>query len=153
MNYACCNIHFCHAVLQLMLVSVAILSIDTKHDAHGESWNPDWCGYVLTHTLRWRRNGHGGVSNHQPHHCLLNRLFGCRSKKPSKLRVTDLCAGSSPGPVNSPHKWPVTRKLFPFDDVIMSNPCNWICKLFGMLNECNEQSNTRLTLIRTISIN
>ena len=28
--------------------------------------------------------------------------------------------GNSPGPVNSPHKWPVTRKMFPFDDVIMS---------------------------------
>ena len=29
-------------------------------------------------------------------------------------------------PVNSPHKWPVTRKIFPFDDVIMlsSSPCN-----------------------------
>ena len=26
------------------------------------------------------------------------------------------------GPVNSPHKWPVTRKMFPFDDVIM---CCW----------------------------
>ena len=25
------------------------------------------------------------------------------------------------GPVNSPHKWPVTRKMFPFDDVIMSD--------------------------------
>ena len=24
-------------------------------------------------------------------------------------------------PVNSPHKWPVTRKMFPFDDVIMWN--------------------------------
>ena len=23
------------------------------------------------------------------------------------------------GPVNSPHKWPVTREMFPFDDVIM----------------------------------
>ena len=23
------------------------------------------------------------------------------------------------GPVNAPHKWPVTRKMFPFDDVIM----------------------------------
>ena len=23
------------------------------------------------------------------------------------------------GPVNSPHKWPVRRKMFPFDDVIM----------------------------------
>ena len=26
------------------------------------------------------------------------------------------------GLVNSPHKWPVTRKMFPFDDVIMYNP-------------------------------
>ena len=25
------------------------------------------------------------------------------------------------GPVNSPHKWPVTRKMLPFDDVIMEN--------------------------------
>ena len=25
------------------------------------------------------------------------------------------------GPVNSPHKVPVTRKMFPFDDVIMSS--------------------------------
>ena len=24
------------------------------------------------------------------------------------------------GPENSPHKWPVTRKMFPFDDVIMN---------------------------------
>ena len=24
------------------------------------------------------------------------------------------------GPVNSPHKWPVTRKMFPFDDIIRS---------------------------------
>ena len=27
------------------------------------------------------------------------------------------------GPVNSPHKWPVTRKMFPFDDVIMLARC------------------------------
>ena len=25
-------------------------------------------------------------------------------------------------PVNSPHKWPVTRKMFPFDDVTMAKP-------------------------------
>ena len=25
------------------------------------------------------------------------------------------------GPVNFPHKWPVTRKMFPFDDVIMNH--------------------------------
>ena len=37
-----------------------------------------------------------GVSNHQPRHCLLNRLFRRRSKKTSKLRVTKLCVGNSP---------------------------------------------------------
>ena len=28
------------------------------------------------------------------------------------------------GPVNSPHKWPVTRKMVPFDDVIMEAMCD-----------------------------
>ena len=71
--------------------------------------------------LHWRHNDHGGVSNLQPHGCLLNRLFRRRSKKASKLRVTGLCAGNSPGPGNSPHKGPVTRKMVPFDDVIMES--------------------------------
>ena len=47
--------------------------------------------------LLWRHNGPDSVSNHQPHDCLLNRLFRRRSKKTSKLRVTGLCAGNSPG--------------------------------------------------------
>ena len=73
----------------------------------------------VTYSLHWRHNDHDGVSNHQPHGCLLNRLFGRGSEKTPKLRVTGLSAGNSPGPVNSPHKGPVTRKMFPFDDVIM----------------------------------
>ena len=44
--------------------------------------------------LQWRHNGCDSVSNHQP---LLNRLFRRRSKKTSKLCVTGLCAGNSPG--------------------------------------------------------
>ena len=72
-------------------------------------------------SLLWRHNDHDSVSNHQPHDCLLSRLFRHRSKKTSKLRVTGLCVGNSPGPVNSPHKGPVTRKMFPFDDVIMGS--------------------------------
>ena len=47
-------------------------------------------------TLLWRHNGHDCVSNHQPHEYLLNRSFGRRSKKTSKLRVTGLCVGNSP---------------------------------------------------------
>ena len=63
----------------------------------------------FTTPLRWRHNGRDSVSNHQPHGCLLNRLLRRRSKKTSKLRVTGLCAGNSPG----------TAEMFPFDDVIM----------------------------------
>ena len=74
------------------------------------------------YTLHWRHNDHDGVSNHQPHGCLLNRLFRRRSKKTSKLRVNGFCVGKSPGPVNSPHKGPVTRKMFPFYDVIIIHP-------------------------------
>ena len=77
---------------------------------------------ISTGSLHWRHNDHGSVSNHQPHGCLLNRLFRHTSKKTSKLRVTGLFAGNSPGLVNSPHKGPVTRKMFPFDDVIMDWP-------------------------------
>ena len=46
--------------------------------------------------LQWRHNGRDGVSNHQPHDCLLNRLFRHRSKKAWKLCATGLCEGNSP---------------------------------------------------------
>ena len=49
------------------------------------------------HSLQWRHNEQDSVSNHQPHNCLLNRLFRPGSNKTSKLRVTGLCAGNSPG--------------------------------------------------------
>ena len=50
---------------------------------------------ITSTSLRWRHNGCDSVLNHQPHQCLLNRLFRRRSKKTSKLRVTGLCAGNS----------------------------------------------------------
>ena len=88
------------------------------------------------HPLRWRHNGPDSVSNHQPHHCLLNCLFRHRSKKTSKLRVTGLCAGNSPGTGEFPAQmasnaenvsiwwrhhvsngchatWPITDRLIP----------------------------------------
>ena len=40
------------------------------------------------------------------------------------------------GPVNSPHKWSVTRKMFPFDDVIMHNslPRGWAIGCLSYIN-------------------
>ena len=51
---------------------------------------PTPCSYI---SLQWCHNELDGVSSHQPHDCLR---------------------------VNSPHKRLVTRKMFPFDDVIMT---------------------------------
>ena len=50
----------------------------------------------LYRSLQWRHNERNGVSNHQPHDCLLNCLFGRRSKKTSKICVTGLCTENSP---------------------------------------------------------
>ena len=85
--------------------------------------------YHTVSSLQWRHNDHDSISNHQPHGCLLNRLFGRRSKKTSKPRVTGLCTGNSPGSVNSPHKGPVMRKMFPFDDVVMPDICIYYIEL------------------------
>ena len=83
-------------------------------------------GSLFGTTLQWRHNERDGVSNHRCLGCLLNRLFRCRSKKTSKLRVTGLCEGNSPvtGEFPAvtgefPAQKPVTWNKFPFDDVIM----------------------------------
>ena len=47
--------------------------------------------------LQWHHNGRDGVSNHQTHDCILNRLFMSRAKKASKLRVTGLWGGEFTG--------------------------------------------------------
>ena len=75
--------------------------------------------YDVSATLHWRHNGRDSVSNHQPQGCLLNRLLRRRSKKTSSSASLAFVRGIHRGPVNSPHKGPVTQKMFPFDDVIM----------------------------------
>ena len=54
------------------------------------------CPVIICSTLQRRNNGHDGVSNHQPHDCLLNRFFRRRWKNTSKLCITGLCVGNSP---------------------------------------------------------
>ena len=51
---------------------------------------------IWGYPLQWHHNERNGVSNHQPHDCLLKHLLRRRSKKTSKLCVTGLCAGNSP---------------------------------------------------------
>ena len=101
------------------------------------TWMVWWNWYTLVrYPLQWRHNDHDNVLNHQPDGCLLNRLFRRKPKKTSKLHVTGLCVGNSPGPVNSPHKGPVTRKMFPFDDVIMHVTRNTPSRTVYLISPC-----------------
>ena len=76
-------------------------------------------------TLRWRHNERDSVSNHQPHDCLLIVYSDADQRNRQSSASLAFVWGIHRGPVNSPHKWPVTRKMFPFDDVIMKHPRCW----------------------------
>ena len=73
------------AALQIHFVVV----IRVKEQLISQKYNqPIKSEHLNSISLHWRHDDHDGVSNHQPHGCLLNRLIGRRSKKTSKLRVT-----------------------------------------------------------------
>ena len=72
-----------------------------------------------SYALQWHHNERYVVSNHQPHDCLLNRLFRRRWKNTNAPRHWPLWEGILRWPVNSFHKGPITRKMFPFADVIV----------------------------------
>ena len=83
---------------------------------------------------------------------------GSDQRKHQSSASLDFVWGIHWWPVNSPHKWPVTRKMFPFDDVIMwrinwspddfppkvahvqSFDCNFV---FRLITPWNKQSSVR----------
>ena len=78
--------------------------------------NRNWHDFAI---LQWHHNERDDVSNHRRRGCLLSHLFRRTSKKISELRLTCLCEGNPPVTGDSLHKLRVTRKMFPFDNVIM----------------------------------
>ena len=87
-------IYYNHITTVAPLFSLVTLSLnETKMSTDVYHFHLFRC----VHTLQWRHNEQDSVSNHQPHNCLLSCLFRPGSNKTSKLRVTGLCAGNSPG--------------------------------------------------------
>ena len=76
--------------------------------------------YQIDHTpLQWRHNERVGVSNHQPTIAYSTVYSGADERKHQSPASLAFVWGIHRWPVNYPHKGPVTRKMFPFDDVIM----------------------------------
>ena len=72
-------------------------------------------------TLLWRHNGHSSVSNHSLTIVYATVYSDADQSKHQTSASLAFVRGIHRGPVNSPHKGPVTRKMFPFDDVIMKH--------------------------------
>ena len=94
---------------------------------NGPDWDPrspcsmpGHARHAVWWRTQWRHNGRDTVSNHQRLHCLLNCLLSANQRKRQSSASLAFVRGSHRSPVNSPHKGPATRKMFYFDDVIMS---------------------------------
>ena len=66
----------------------------------------------------------------------LTAYSGADQRKHQSSASLAFVRGIHRGPVNSQHKWPVTQKMFPFYDVIMTYPakeviCSWGAGVFA----------------------
>ena len=59
---------------------------------------------------------------------------GADQRKHQSSAWLDFVRGIQRGPVNSPHKGPVTRKMFPFDDVILMGCASYGYKTWSLLS-------------------
>ena len=130
-----CHYSFVHACIWHFLNYIIVMHIIEKYMLSKLSelsyrivrlWAPSCViddNNKLCMTLRWRHDGRDSISNHRPHDCLPNRLFRRRSKLP----VTGLYAGNSPGTGEFPAQMASNAEKFPFHDVIMTLPqCMWL---------------------------
>ena len=87
-------------------------------------------------SLQWRHNGRDGCSIHQAHSTVYS---GTDERKHQSSASLAAVWGTHRWPANSTCKEPVTRKMFPFDDVIMS-----FSDKFSAKSELPARTSTRL---------
>ena len=113
----CNSLSLCSIIFSYTLIAIIFNHTPSIH-IFRSSYNH---AYTISspHSLQWRHYGRDSVSNHQPHDCLLNVYSAVDQRKRQSSVSLAFVRGIHRWPVNSPHKWPVTRKMFPFGDVIM----------------------------------
>ena len=84
-------------------------------------WTTCGCFFVSPHYLHYDDVIMGGIASQITSRTIVySTVYSAadQSKHQSSASLA-FVRGIHRGPVNSPHKWPVTRKMFPFDGVIM----------------------------------
>ena len=87
-------------------------------------------------TLQWRHNSGAMASQITSLTIVYSTIYsGADQRKHQGSASLAFVRGIHRPPVNSPHKWPVTLKMFPLDDVIMINFLPFRCLL---CKECRQ---------------
>ena len=91
-----------------------------------------WQGLFLPTemALQWRHNGRNVVPNHQPHAPFFRRrsrtvFSGADQRKHQSSVSRAFVRGIHWWPVNFPHKWPVTRKMYQWRHHGGLSKCSW----------------------------
>ena len=108
---------YMHCILLWSYQMISVSGICNKLVSVSYTWSSSYCSLPL----QWYDNERGGVSNHQPHDWLFNRLFRHRRKIYQSSSSLAFFREINRWRVNFPHKRPVTWTMFPVDDVIMAN--------------------------------
>ena len=80
---------------------------------------------IIGRTLQWRHNGEIASQITSLTIVYPTVYSDADQRKHQSSASLAFVRGIHRGPVKSSHKWPVTRKMFPFDDVIMTYTCHW----------------------------
>ena len=120
-----CFIRIYCMLCQIRTVFIFMYSMEstllTTTTLHSRSSRFVWhCSYAnVPRPLQWRHNDYGSV----PITSLTVVYSTVYSDADQRIHQSSASLAFVRGihrkPVNSPHKWPVTRKMFPFDDIIM----------------------------------
>ena len=119
-----------HFISKLLCAPLNVLSVDKgllNSIGKDERWNVIW-SYdhdILAHdellTLHYTDVIMGTMAPHITSLTIVYSIVysGADQRKYQSSASQAFVRGFHRRPVNSPHKWPVTRRMFPFDDVIM----------------------------------
>ena len=130
--YISCDVFFPKELK--VLIKCWVFSQWSSHQRQWDLFLEIWvtCMYIFHSSLQWRHNEHDVVSNHQPHDCVYSSVYSGADQSKYKISASlAFVKGIHRRPVNSPHKGPVTRKMFPFwwRHHVISSPCGGGVKL------------------------
>ena len=131
-NHITWNMHYlslCFSLLCYIISYRGLIWYVRPYCAGSLQWHYGNLGsYHTILSLRWRNNGCDSVSNHQPRD-FTQPFIQTQIKENIKAPCHRAFVR---GIHRCPHKWPVTRKMFPFDDVIMY--MHFVDPLYVVLN-------------------